>query len=131
MKQIIYCSKANANVGFEDIKNILEIAQEKNQEFSLSGMLLYNGNYFLQAIEGPNENIEELYKNILKDERHYDIEQIGLIDIEQRDFGKWAMGYYNTKTKVNEVVGYDNFDPYQMSFEETKKLLLKFSKGIV
>lgn len=130
MKQIIYCSRAKPSVTFEDIKLILEVANTKNKEFALSGMLLYNGTYFLQCIEGEEGNIEKLYSNILQDERHNEIEKIGFVNIEKRDFAKWAMGYYNSKTKVNGLIEYDDFDPYILKYEEAKSLLIKFSKGI-
>ena len=131
MKQLIYCSKAQESVTFEDIKKILERAREKNVEYSLTGMLLYNGSFFLQCLEGPQESIDSLYANILKDNRHKNVYKIDAIDIEKRDFGTWAMGFYNSKKQINDVIRHDDFDPYELDFNSAKTLLLDFASGVV
>lgn len=51
--------------------------------------------------------------------------------MKQRDFKKWAMGYYNSKKQINDLVILNSFDPYSLSFEEVHNSLVKFPKGIV
>jgi len=127
MTQLIYCSKAKENVALEDVKDILDLSIAKNKEFNLSGMLIYNGTYFLQCIEGKDEYIKNLYANILKDTRHENIKLIGTVDILKRDFENWNMGYFYTKNEFNEK---DDFYPYDMSFNDAKSVLMNFSKGL-
>lgn len=131
MQQLIYCSTAHSDTSFEMIEAILNIAKSRNKEFDVSGMLIFNGTYFLQCIEGPKEQIETLYNNIFKDDRHFNIKKLDQKKIEKRDFGNWSMGYYNSTNQINEFIKHNDFDPYNISFEEAKKLLEKFSKGLV
>jgi hypothetical protein len=127
MQQIIYASTALTGLGLCDVQEILTTAHNKNKEFDLSGMLLYNRNYFLQLIEGNVNQLSNLMHNIKNDTRHHDIFIIGTKEIENRDFEEWSMGFVNDSRYLKEVMQKEldisSFNPYEFEYEQAKSLL--------
>lgn len=39
----------------------------------VTGILLFNGSYFFQLLEGPEEQVKMIYRAICQDPRHYNI----------------------------------------------------------
>lgn len=132
--QLIYASTAKPHLQFEDIQAILTEANQFNQSQNISGVLLYDGIYFLQVLEGDNASIEQLYEKIAKDPRHNDIHIIGTKEIVNRDFEAWNMGYVNDtqriKTLLESYTQRSLFLPHRLSFETAKEILLALSKII-
>ncbi|WP_201597313.1 BLUF domain-containing protein [Psychrobacter fulvigenes] len=55
-----YASRANPDVSAKDFNEILQQAQKNNAANGITGMLVFNKNYFLQTIEGPRAQINRL-----------------------------------------------------------------------
>jgi hypothetical protein len=131
MKQLIYASTPDESVTLSSVQFILTNAIVANGTKRVSGMLVYNGKYFLQCIEGSDEAIDELFEKIKVDGRHANLKLIGTIDIEKRDFEAWNMGYVNTKSQIKKVIheecGKNEFDPYDFTFLEAKNILKRLS----
>lgn len=70
IKQIAYISLAAGKFHESILTDILEKANERNKEFGISGFLTTDGTRFFQLIEGPEESIDNLYRNICRDRRH-------------------------------------------------------------
>ncbi|MGD0867293.1 MAG: BLUF domain-containing protein, partial [Rhizomicrobium sp.] len=58
MRQMIYVSAANWELGAEDISAILGSARRHNPAQDVTGMLLYIDLGFLQFLEGPPAGVE-------------------------------------------------------------------------
>jgi hypothetical protein len=90
MRRVVYVSTAvSLNEG--DVALIVEHAQRNNQRNGISGFLLYNGQSFLQLLEGPTEALRALMLRLKQDNRHS-----GIIILENNDcvvpcFPGWAM----------------------------------------
>lgn len=56
-------------------------------------MLIYFDGTFVQFLEGPENNIDQLFQKIQKDKRHQDV--VLLIDgiHKEREFSNWSMAY--------------------------------------
>ncbi len=91
--ELIYVSLAEDNISTADIKSILETARVNNASKGITGLLCFDGNRFLQIIEGPKQNIKDLYLDIAQDKRHDHIELIHFEDIEERSFTRWQMAF--------------------------------------
>ncbi len=91
MKNIGYYSSTSNDFKESDIKDILETSIHKNKKLNVTGILIYADGCFFQIIEGPDENLDNLYKAIKRDYRHQGI--ITLIDeeINNRNFPDWSM----------------------------------------
>jgi hypothetical protein len=91
--ELIYISLAEDNLTPNDIKAILETARANNAKNNITGLLCFDGNRFLQIIEGPKQNIKDLYLEIAQDKRHDHIELIHFEDIEDLSFTRWQMAF--------------------------------------
>lgn len=131
MKQLIYVSRPANEIEPHTVRDILTISYKMNSENNISGMLICDGEYFLQCIEGDEEAIDQLYSNICKDIRHFDIKLIGKIDIDQRDFQEWDMGYISSRKDIidtiDELTSDNDFTPYQFTFREAKSMLQRLT----
>ena len=91
--RLIYYSRALRDMSLLDIQNILNTARLNNVEQSVCGMLCYEAQWFLQALEGERDSVNELFLEIADDARHDDVVIISYEYIESRVFPQWNMGY--------------------------------------
>jgi hypothetical protein len=86
-----------------EIEVIASQAAKKNAEHDITGVLMAKGGLFFQIIEGPEENIDKLFINILKDPRHKKIITLGIqIGDLKRLFPGWHMKKINLDTNTSE-----------------------------
>ena len=98
---LIYISDALKNMKNVELNEILESSKKRNKNHNITGCLVYiegktsvdNESRFIQILEGPENKVTELFKNIQGDSRHKKVTLIknGLID--SRNFGTWEMGF--------------------------------------
>ena len=106
---IIYASAATVDFNKDDIRRLLERSRTHNKAHNISGMLLYYNRSFFQIIEGPEDEIEKLYKRIEKDNRHNLVKLI-TEEIPQRDFKDWTMGFADiTYSELGTIPGLNDF----------------------
>ncbi|MBA6326621.1 BLUF domain-containing protein [Colwellia sp. MB02u-6] len=82
----------------DEVKAILNIANEYNAKNNITGALLFNGSYFTQVLEGSLAAIEELFEKIQGDTRHIDCVALCCEPIASRTFTKWSMAYEGPDT---------------------------------
>jgi hypothetical protein len=111
---------------------LLQNSRTNNPAYSITGMLVYNGQYFLHCIEGDDDNVNQLIQNISKDKRHKDVTLLGKANILDRAFESLEMGLiFQTKTILDVcefITGNRVFNPTGMTFESAKKLLIDLSR---
>lgn len=87
--QIVYSSYAL--VGEEADDEILRVSRRNNQAADITGLLIRDGAWFMQILEGPVESVPALMCRIEADPRHRDV-SISLVRlVGQRRFGDWTM----------------------------------------
>ena len=86
------------------LMSILTQSRRNNARGGITGVLLYDGQTFLQAIEGPCDAMERLYEAIACDQRHEAIELIDFTTVHERSYSQWTMGYVNATAKGHEVL---------------------------
>ena len=91
MKRLIYISTAIDTIQEIDIDDIVATAQRVNEVQSLTGVLLFNGLNFLQLLEGPQSNVENIYNRILTDKRHVSVTTVLVEPAQLRIFSDWRM----------------------------------------
>lgn len=93
MIELIYHSEAS--IAFDDrtITDVLSTARSRNQQDDITGMLFFDGEKFIQILEGSADSVDRLYDSISKDARHRDVSVIYRGQIFERSFSEWRMGY--------------------------------------
>ena len=73
-------------------------------------MLLYRDGFFIQALEGELDAIENLYAIIAKYERYKDVILVYKNLIQKRRFSDWTMGFNRIEAEDNNLIeGYTDF----------------------
>ena len=89
--ELTYVSEPAQNMSFLGLMRILYHSYSNNQSLGITGALIYENNKFGQVIEGPEKDIEFLWKKIQKDARHKNVRLIEIKPISERSFSKWTM----------------------------------------
>jgi len=97
MIKLIYISTAIKDFSQEDCESLLEQSREKNQRLNITGLLILKDRTFIQWLEGKEEDVNEVFETIKKDDRHFQVTQIAKESIEKRAFPEWHMGFKNVK----------------------------------
>ena len=102
LKRIHYISSFVKDMSDNEIKVLASQAAQNNVENDITGVLMAKGGVFFQIIEGPEENIDRLFTNILKDPRHEKIVTLGIqIGDLKRLFPNWHMKEINLDTTTS------------------------------
>jgi len=70
---------------------IFSAARSTNKRLGVTGALLTSGDWFVQALEGDEAVVRDLYAHIGKDARHERVVEIESGQVDGRVFSRWAM----------------------------------------
>jgi len=93
MTQIAYLSRSTEVLSESDLMEILEVARRGNLQCDVTGLLLYSDGAFFQVLEGEKQTVHNLYDRIWGDSRHHKVWLLHEIEIAERDFPRWSMGF--------------------------------------
>lgn len=93
MYELVYTSKATSKTDKNDILDILETAKNTNLKLDITGCLVYHKTTFVQILVGEQNDVQELYALISKDERHKDLVILYEGKIEKRSFDNRSMAF--------------------------------------
>jgi hypothetical protein len=134
--QLVYISASQHEFTQSELQELLAKARENNERLGISGMLLFHEGSFIQALEGPKENVKNLYAKIAKDKRHSETCILYRGDLVERDFDAWSMGFYRSNQSSKEnLEGFHQF--LKSGFRRNalddesraRKALLQFREG--
>ncbi|WP_127563870.1 BLUF domain-containing protein [Stenotrophomonas indicatrix] len=91
LRAIAYVSQAKPDLSAERLQTLVEDASRFNKMAGVTGVLLHDGERFLQYIEGPPDGIDSVYERILQAGSHVDIVELARGRLGQRQFPYWAM----------------------------------------
>ncbi|RVT90406.1 BLUF domain-containing protein [Sphingomonas crocodyli] len=91
MLQLTYISTAAPSLSIYDAEMILETSRRNNSHAGLTGLLVFDGTRFLQALEGDQIPVEDTYLRICADTRHRAVVELSRRSVNARQFGGWAM----------------------------------------
>ncbi|HMO75233.1 MAG TPA: BLUF domain-containing protein [Sphingopyxis sp.] len=93
MLSVVYVSVADPKLGDGDIAALVEQAQANNARDALTGALIYNGQNFMQLLEGPIAKAEACLARIRADRRHNGMIEIRRRLVDEREFAAFSMLY--------------------------------------
>ncbi len=97
--RLVYVSRVSAGLTQSDIEDILNASQSNNDERYITGYLVHNGPSFMQLIEGPRSEVDEIFHRILADARHTGVVRILAEWCPTRAFPDWSMNYFRVDRK--------------------------------
>ena len=105
MYRLIYKSKSVKPLNWDIVRDITSKSEKNNESCGVTGVLLASRTHFLQALEGPFEGVNGIFRRIARDERHSELSIISFSVIDARLFGGWGMrgiGAFDFNTKIEE-----------------------------
>ena len=120
--QMIYISAATVPFTPEDLANLLGKARANNSSVGVTGMLVYHEGSFFQVLEGPEEEVFNIYDIIADDPRHDEVKLLLKSTVEKRSFEDWSMGFVNPeKALFQQIPGFADFFKPGFSVPEMRK----------
>jgi len=114
---------------------LLEAARRNNANHGVTGILAHWDGNFIQYVEGPGRELDQLMLNIQRDPRHGGIIVLKRADITERAFPEWSMAF-DRKNEENRpgasgflADGFLAADPAHLS-PEAKLLLDMFRQQL-
>lgn len=109
MLSITYTSAASASVGEDGLAAILIKARANNRRDGITGALLYRGDRFVQILEGTDTVVRQRFEIIAADPRHRSINVIRELQIPERQFPQWTMGFRQSDSDAGrQLPGYED-----------------------
>lgn len=102
---IIYRSHLRDDAPLKALEDMVTAANIKNRRSNVTGILLFNGHHFFQLLEGPEEQVKEIYRCICNDPGHHNIVELMCDYAPARRFGKVGMELFDLqKHERNDVL---------------------------
>ncbi|MEZ5607520.1 MAG: BLUF domain-containing protein [Burkholderiaceae bacterium] len=124
--RLLYASRAVDHAPAA-IQAILDSAKRHNPDSGVTGLLVYGGGVFMQAIEGGRQAVSDLYGTISRDPRHKDVVLLHYEEIAERRFSSWTMGLVDVaRINTSVLLKYSErpvLDPYAVSGHVSMALL--------
>jgi hypothetical protein len=95
MIHLVYASAAMPRPSRAALLDLLRVSRKNNSAAGITGLLLYSGGTYFQALEGPAAAVDETFRRIARDPRHAGIEVLLREEKDRRDFPDWEMGFYH------------------------------------
>jgi len=91
--RLVYVSLATGAMALPALEGLLEQARIHNAKVGVTGILCTGRGYFLQALEGPENDVLKTYARIVVDERHRDSSLLSVGLASSRVFAEWNMAH--------------------------------------
>lgn len=103
MFQLIYISTAHTSLSDEEIEEILRVSRTNNAKAGITGLLVYDGVRFLQALEGEKGPVESTFARIKQDSRHKAQVVLSQREIDVKQFGQWSMASQEARASPGAI----------------------------
>ncbi len=102
LKVLTYTSWARAGIRADEVESILASARINNPLEGITGVLIFNGDSFMQILEGGEAAIDGLVERLRRDPRHSNMSVRDEQPIDERTFPDWSMAYLRLQDGVFE-----------------------------
>lgn len=108
MFNLVYTSNAAKPFSNVELFEMLERWTAKNARSGITGLLIYREGAFIQSLEGEEPTVRALYARIKEDERHFQVFTVQAVNIAERKFPDWSMGFKHLDgVEVAAIPGYN------------------------
>jgi len=139
MLTLVYVSSAARPFSDDELIALLKHCRDKNARLGITGMLLYKDGNFMQALEGPDDVVRQVFRSILADARHRGVMCLLERPTTTRQFSGWSMAFRNLNDPaLREIPGYDEFmneplygEGFQANPDHAHRLLDLFRRSLL
>ena len=103
MIRVVYASRPTGRTQTE-LDDIVNISARNNARSGITGVLLFDDDYYLQILEGPEEAVDALLETLKQDPRHTDMSVVFRTRIESTSFSEWSMQLMENDAAQNPVL---------------------------
>ncbi len=121
---ISYVSTANRDLNQDEVAELLEQTEIRNNNEGVNGFLIYSGGNFFEVMEGEESKIKDKFKNIKKDPRHGNIMMIFEKEIDKPLFDDKEANFISENTKHSQMK-VENFLYYIKDLDESTQKAVK------
>lgn len=90
---MVYRSRSTNKLKKDKVVAMSKHFAERNRHQEITGMLVFDGEFFLQVLEGPKQKVSALYELIQTDPRHEDVVTVLNEPIHRRTIDDWGLGF--------------------------------------
>lgn len=101
---LIYRSRLNGQLDAPQLSQLVERANLRNTELQVTGILLFDGEHFLQVLEGPLASVNTIFARIQKDTRHGNVVELLRDFAPRRRFVDHGMVLFCLQSQAPAVV---------------------------
>jgi len=91
ISRLVYISERNASIPL-NMAELIRTSRRNNARAGVTGFLIFDGEYFAQALEGTRPAVTDAYNRLARDERHHELRIVSCSDVSGRLFPNWSMG---------------------------------------
>ncbi|HIE5094777.1 BLUF domain-containing protein [Stenotrophomonas maltophilia] len=91
IRAVVYASQVAQGLSFERLESLVADAARFNRMAGVTGVLLHDGDRFVQYFEGPEDGVLSVYDRIMQSTSHTDIVELARGRVSSRQFPYWAM----------------------------------------
>ncbi|NDP28300.1 MAG: blue light sensor protein [Flavobacterium sp.] len=121
---ISYVSTAISDLNQDEVAELLEQTEIRNNNEGVNGLLIYSDGNFFEVIEGEETKIKNLFKNIKEDPRHRNIMIVFEKEIDQPLFDDKKANFISNNTKHRQMK-VKNFLYYIKDLDESTQKAVK------
>lgn len=130
LHRLVYASRRPQGLSRDpeaEVRDILIASINNNRSCALTGLLMSHQGWFLQALEGPPEDVARTYARICTDSRHFDAVVRVSGAVSSRSFQRWTMCAPSMSGADEIILGKlvegQAFDPFACAGEAAVALL--------
>lgn len=133
LTRLIYASEAGAPLQASGLEDMLRTARAKNRLRDITGLLVFDHRYFLQALEGDRQQLSDLYGSLVRDTRHHRLLLLQCVAVDERQFVDWSMGFAPADAARQRLLlrhtASSQFEPHRLTASTAWSLLLAVAQG--
>lgn len=128
MHFIAYTSRAKQPFTHADLINLRTFSASVNRVTGITGLLVFDGTRFMQALEGDTASVKATMNRIIHDPRHDSIIYIENRETESRQFDQWSMEYRDPRDTTDGASFLDQVKSHTINIEKdsTKAAFIGF-----
>ena len=109
---IAYVSDVAGPLSAEHLDALVEDAIRFNSLAGVTGVLLCDGNRFLQYFEGPDDGVSAVHERVLQARSHRNIHKLGHARVPARYFPYWSMRWLGVEPTLVEILSAGEWEAF-------------------